>query len=170
MAMKGHRFKRVKALLHQPCAHLFIAKAKPGMGMTFTQFLPAMRRQIDNRDPPARPTNTRRFGQREGRIRSEMQHLMQQNCVKTGRGKGQGGEIALHQFPTGGGQMLQPRPGKAQHLRAAIKANNMHRIRRKSFGAAASTCANIKQRAKRLFPKRPAQGCFDITRWRQHIA
>src|SRR5690606_37175707 len=73
--------------LRQQAGDSSVGEAEPRMRMAVAELLALMRVEIVDGNPPARPRDPRRLGQRSGRVLCEVEPLMQQHRVETASGE-----------------------------------------------------------------------------------
>ena len=161
-AIERNGLVRDKSRAMQKIAHLCVGKTKSGVLVSCTQFLKVVAGEIDDGDPSTRPCDTRCFGQWQGWVLREMQHLMQYHGVEASAGKRQITEIALDQLDLGSGKMLKLCTRDPQHFEVFIERYDPVGFFGKKFCHPPRTGSDIEQVAKRRLGQRLYQLIFDL--------
>ncbi len=135
------------------------------MGVLATQFLAVVRGKVHHGDGPAGFCYPCGLSQRPlGGLRV-VKHLVEHHGIEMPIGKGQCGEIALNQFERGSIEVLQPRAGEPQHLRAVVERGDQRGARRKQLCDAPCAGTDIEQRAEVLIAQSMLQRGFHRSIW-----
>ena len=92
--------------------------------MPFAQFLPVVRGEIDDCDHTAGPCYASRFGQCDGRVLREVEHLVEQYGIELLGSERNIREIALYKFDLFSRQVLQLGARDAQHFQAFVERHD----------------------------------------------
>ena len=126
---------------------LLAGKAEPAMRELLAQKFLAVRGEIDDQQPPARPQRARRLAQRARGIVEEVQHLMDDDEIVGVALDRRRIDVALPQQRVAQPALVDARAGEREHRRALVDADGALGERREQFEHAAGAGAEIEQRA-----------------------